>query len=129
MNEHYLANKPRRLELARKRYRAIPSAKWTPERRARANLSAKRQRAKWWRTVLDHYGRRCACCGEREVLCHEDVKASCCTRDGGRPSGAALQEEAPNRHEPLRSKAAVVNVMVKRRGMTASGVDERDERK
>jgi hypothetical protein len=29
----------------------------------------------------------------------------------------------------LRSKAAVVNVMVKRRGMTASGVDERDERK
>src|SRR5688572_29324398 len=50
------------------------------------------------------------------VLCQEDAKASCCARDGGRPSGAALQEEASNCHELLRSKAAVVNVMVKRRG-------------
>ena len=50
------------------------------------------------------------------VLCQEDAQAPCCTRDGGRPSGAALQEEASNCHELLRSKAAVVNVMVKRRG-------------
>lgn len=50
------------------------------------------------------------------VLCQEDAQASCCARDGGRPSGAALQEEASNCHELLRSKAAVVNVMVKRRG-------------
>ena len=48
------------------------------------------------------------------VLCQEDAQASCCARDGGRPSGAALQEEASNCHELL--KAAVVNVMVKRRG-------------
>ena len=27
------------------------------------------------------------------VLCQEDAQASCCARDGGRPSGAALQEE------------------------------------
>ena len=54
---------------------------------------------------------------EAEVaLCQEDAKASCCARDGGRPSGAALQEEASNCHELLRPKAAVVNVMVKRRG-------------
>jgi hypothetical protein len=25
------------------------------------------QRARWWQTILDHYGRRCACCGERHV--------------------------------------------------------------
>src|SRR3954467_11731686 len=42
------------------------------------------------------------------VLCQEDAQASCCARDGGRPSGAALQEEASNCHELLRSKAAVV---------------------
>ena len=50
------------------------------------------------------------------VLCQEDAQASCCARDGGRPSGAALQEEASNCHELLRPKSAVVNVMVKRRG-------------
>jgi hypothetical protein len=38
-------------------------------------------------------------------------------RDEGRPFGAALQEEASNHHELLRSKAAVVNVMAKRRGV------------
>src|SRR3954471_13586342 len=48
------------------------------------------------------------------VLCQEDAQASCCARDGG--TGAALQEEASNCHELLRPKAAVVNVMVKRRG-------------
>src|SRR4051812_39112718 len=42
------------------------------------------------------------------VLCQEDAQASCCARDGGRPSGAALQEEASNCHELLWSKAAVV---------------------
>ena len=31
------------------------------------------------------------------------------------PTEAALQGEAPNSHKLLRSKAAVVNVMVKRR--------------
>jgi len=37
----------------------------------------------------------------------------CCTRDGGRPSGAALQEEASN-HRKLRwSKARVVSVAEK----------------
>ena len=48
------------------------------------------------------------------MLCQDDATASCWARDGGRPSGAALQEEASNCHELL--KAAVVNVMVKRRG-------------
>ena len=48
-------------------------------------------------------------------LCQEDAKASCCTKDEGRSLGAALWEEASNSRKLLRSKAAVVNVMVKRR--------------
>jgi hypothetical protein len=40
-----------------------------------------------------------------------------------------LQKEAPNRRKVLRSKAVVLNVVVKRRSLTASGMDERDERK
>ena len=50
------------------------------------------------------------------VLCQEDAHASCCAGDEGRPFGAALLGEASNCHELLRSKAAVVSVMVKRRG-------------
>jgi hypothetical protein len=49
-------------------------------------------------------------------LCQEDARASCCTKDEGRSFEAALQREASNSHKPLQSKAAVVNVMVKRRG-------------
>lgn len=37
----------------------------------------------------------------------------CCTRDEGRPLGAALQEEAPNHLKLLRSKAVVVSVKEK----------------
>jgi hypothetical protein len=50
-------------------------------------------------------------------LCQEGAKASCCTKDEGRSFGAALWEEASNCRKLLRSKAAVVNVMVKRRGV------------
>ena len=49
-------------------------------------------------------------------LCQEDAQASCCTKDEGRSFEAALQREASNSHKLLQSKAAVVNVMVKRRG-------------
>ena len=53
--------------------------------------------------------------GSTRGLCQEDAEASCCTKDEGGPFGAALQGEASNRHKLLRSKAAVVNVVVKRR--------------
>ena len=53
--------------------------------------------------------------GDRR-LCQEDARASCCTKDEGRSFEAALQREASNSHKLLQSKAAVVNVMVKRRG-------------
>jgi hypothetical protein len=43
-------------------------------------------------------------------------EARCCAKDEGRPFGAALWEEASNCRKLLRSKAAVVNVSVKRRG-------------
>ena len=49
-------------------------------------------------------------------LCQEDVRASCCTRDEGGPFGAGLQEQASNSRKLLQSKAAVVNVAVKRSG-------------
>ncbi len=59
------------------------------------------------------------CCFLRDVvvLCHEDARASCCTKDEGeRPFGVALYEEASNCHKLLRAKnSLVVNVMVKRR--------------
>ena len=38
---HHLANKAHRLRRARERYQANPSAFWTPEKRARANLNAR----------------------------------------------------------------------------------------
>ncbi len=44
-------------------------------------------------------------------------KARCCAKDEGRSFGAALWEEASNCRKLLRSKAAVVNVSVKRRGI------------
>ena len=50
-----------------------------------------------------------------EGLCQEGAKASCCTKDEGRPFGVALWGEASNCRKLLRTKAAVVNVMVKRR--------------
>ena len=49
-------------------------------------------------------------------LCQEDARASCCTKDEGRSFEVAVQREASNSHKLLQSKAAVVNVMVKRRG-------------
>jgi hypothetical protein len=52
-----------------------------------------------------------------ERVCQEDAKASCCTKDEGGPFGAALRGEASNCRKLLRSKAAVVNVPVKRRGI------------
>ena len=52
----------------------------------------------------------------------------CCIRDGGRPSGAGLQEQAPNHLKLQRSKADVVSVQEKA-GYSSSGVDQADERK
>jgi hypothetical protein len=57
--------------------------------------------------------------GQREGgawgLCHEDAQASCYTRDEGRPFEVALEGEASNSQKLLRTKAVVVNVLVKRR--------------
>lgn len=38
------------------------------------------------------------------------LEQPCCTRDGGRPSGAGLQEQAPNHLQLQRSRADVVSV-------------------
>ncbi len=44
-------------------------------------------------------------------------EARCCAKDEGRPFEVALWEEIPNCRKLLRSKAGVVNVSVKRRGI------------
>jgi RNA-directed DNA polymerase len=44
--------------------------------------------------------------GKEEV----DLEASCCTRDGGWPSGAGLQDQAPNRLQPRGLRVPVVSV-------------------
>lgn len=68
MNIHYLKNKPHRLLRAKERYQEKPSAVWTEEKRLRANENSKRYRQEHFQTVLDHYGPRCACCGEENLL-------------------------------------------------------------
>ncbi len=50
-------------------------------------------------------------------LSQEARKGACCAEDEGRSFGVVLQERAPNSHELLPSKAAVVDVMVKRRDL------------
>jgi hypothetical protein len=45
------------------------------------------------------------------------AEGACCAEDEGRSFGVVLQERAPNSHELLQSKAAVVDVMVKRRDL------------
>ena len=61
-----------------------------------------------------------------ERLCQEGAKASCCTKDEGRPFGVALWGEASNCRKLLRTKAAVVNVPVKRRGIGSRQVGMRE---
>jgi hypothetical protein len=63
------------------------------------------------RVIGDNHARFC------ERVCQEDAKAFCCAKDEGGPFGAALWGEASNCRKLLRTKAAVVNVPVKRRGI------------
>ena len=53
---------------------------------------------------------------DERVVSRTRRKVRCCTKDEGWSFGAALWEEASNCRKLLRSKAAVVNVPVKRRG-------------
>lgn len=61
-------HKAERLAKARVRYRADPSAHWTPERRARANVLAKKRLVELRTQVYERYGLKCGCCGESEPL-------------------------------------------------------------
>jgi hypothetical protein len=49
-------------------------------------------------------------------LCQEDAKRRAVRKMKVCPFGTALQGEVSNSHKLLQTKAAVVNVMVKRRG-------------
>ena len=68
MNASYRKNREKRLANARANYAKNPSSKWTPERRARANERAREDRKQYLQFILNHYGARCACCGEVEPM-------------------------------------------------------------
>ncbi len=52
-----------------------------------------------------------------------------CARDEGRPLGAGLQEQAPNRLKLRWLRARVVSIKEKSRRKIAAGVGQGDERK
>jgi hypothetical protein len=68
VKQHHADNREHRLERARVRYAADPSAVWTPERRDRANENARRRNAELRDQVIKAYGGKCSCCGETEKL-------------------------------------------------------------
>lgn len=65
---HYKKDRRRRLDKAKARYAADPSAHWTPERRTRANELARQRNAILRDQVIGQYGNRCVCCGETGKL-------------------------------------------------------------
>ena len=54
--------------------------------------------------------------GAGHLVSRTRCETRCCVRDEGRSLGVTLWKGTSNRHELLRSKGVVVNVMVKRRG-------------
>ena len=65
--EHHHRTKDRRLQQAKARYHANPSAVWTPERRARANELAIQRNQILRDGIYKRYGSMCQCCGETET--------------------------------------------------------------
>jgi len=81
---------------------------WQREARRRKGLANYR---------LTRYADDCAPRTLRRTRCRRSRPPKwCCARDGGRPSGAALQGEAPNHRPLLRSRAVVVSVTDKAGG-------------
>ena len=72
--------------------------------------------------------RQCATTARRSVYDLSTLEQPCCIRDGGRPSGAGLQELAPN-HLKLQRSQADVGSGQEKAGYRSSGVDQEDERK
>jgi hypothetical protein len=68
MNVNYLKHKDRYLARAKANYAENPSAVWTTEKREAANTRARIAKKEYRQFVLDHYGAKCACCGEMEPL-------------------------------------------------------------
>ena len=68
MNASYLKNRDHRLKRAAERYVARPFSEWTEEERKIQRSHQKGYHAEHIRTVIEHYGSRCACCGETEPI-------------------------------------------------------------
>ena len=73
--------------------------------------------AAWLRVAHDEPRPNCVCHEREGGIDVEDriQPERCCTRDGGGPSGIALQGEVPNHRKLRRSRAGVVSVAEKAR--------------
>lgn len=64
MNATYLKQETRWRAQSKARYERRPSALWTREEKDKINARTRRYSAERLAIVLDHYGGKCACCGE-----------------------------------------------------------------
>jgi hypothetical protein len=64
MNAWFLAHKKEAKQRAASWYKQNPSHTWSEEKKERTRANWRRYRREWLDVVIDHYGARCACCGE-----------------------------------------------------------------
>jgi hypothetical protein len=64
MNAWFLAHKKEAKQRAASWYKQNPSHRWSEEKKERTRANGRRYRREWLDVVIDHYGARCACCGE-----------------------------------------------------------------
>jgi RNA-directed DNA polymerase len=101
------------------KYEAL-GPEWTRSKRRRAGHPVMR---------LIRYADDCVTRTLRRNRCRRSrLPMWCCARDGGWPSGIALQGEVPNHRKLLRSRAVVVSV-AETAGLSPSGVNREGERK
>lgn len=65
---NHKANREYRLARCRERYAKDPTSVWTPERRARANMLARKNGKQMRDIIYSHYGNQCICCKEKETM-------------------------------------------------------------
>ena len=64
MNAWFLAHKDAAKQNAAKRYKENPAHTWSEEKKEKARANGRRYRRECLEIVIDHYGAKCACCGE-----------------------------------------------------------------
>lgn len=64
MNAWFLAHKEEAKQRAAEWYKNHPSHTWSEERKEKSRANSRKYRAEWLDIVIEHYGDKCACCGE-----------------------------------------------------------------